>query len=281
MGRMTSRIFMVGILCSPAVAGPVVATPDISPDAGVQAAIMRIEKAAGRDDARRQIDELAAAFEGDPAGLIGQMLWHSARHAGEPRSRAVVGQILRRLAAPKRVVVTSLVTHLDDRDAAIRGDAREMLKGYENRSATRPPDFSTYGAIIEEDVRAGREPRASLVQLMFESDAGAALTTMARGYQLRDPAEIKPILWAEHVVADLMWRRRFGFVGPRAVEPAATREIEAMSRHPRWWARLYAAEIVRANPELGTAGVVDRLAGDGNGLVRSVAMAAKAKQANG
>ncbi len=275
-----SKVFIVGVFCVPSFAAPAASAPDLSPDGVIQAAIGRVERAANADDARRQMDELVALGEREPAELVGQLVWYSAQHQGDRRARAIVGRAFSRLGAPKDVVVTALVTHLDDRDAAVRGDVRELLKGYEDRSATRPPDFSTYRAIIEDDVRHGREPRASLVELMYQSDAGTALLTMVRAYQLREPGEIKPILWAEHVVSDLLWKRRYGFAGANAVDAAALQQVELMSRHPRWWARLYAAEVVRTHPELGAAGMVDRLAGDGNGLVRAAGLAAKAKQSN-
>jgi len=269
-------MLIVALLCTPALGAPAASTPDLAPDGVFQAAIARVEKAVTPDDARQQMDALLSLGERDQANLIGQLLWYSARHVGDRRARAMVGRAFRQIAAPKDVVVTALVAHMDDRDAAVRSDVRELLKKYEDRSATRPPDFSTYRAIIEDDVRRGREPRASLIEWMYQSDEGAAVHAMLRAYQLRDPAEIKPILWAEHVVADLLWKQRYGFLAPNATDPAALQQVEAMSRHPRWWARLYAAEVIRRHPELATPGAIDRLAADGNALVRASALAVKA-----
>lgn len=272
--------FVIAVLSAPLLGAPTLVTPDIAADSEIQSALAAIEKASSVEDGRRRIDEMARMADGEPDRLIGQLLWYSSQHAGEPRARVIVGRVMKRADVSKDAAVRALVNHLDDGNAGIRRDARELLKGYEDRSATRPPDFSTYREIIAEDVRAGREPRASLVELMYQSDAATALPTMVRAYQLREPGEIKPILWAEHVVSDFLWRRRFGFVAANAVDAAAVQQIEMMSRHPRWWARLYAAEIVRVHPELGAAGVADRLAGDGNALVRSAGLAAKAKQTN-
>jgi hypothetical protein len=64
-----------------------------------------------------------------------------------------------------------------------------------------------------------------------------------------------------------------GFVSRDAVDAAAPEQIEKMSRHPAWWARLYAAEVLRRHRELGTDAMVQRLAGDGNRLVREAAAA--------
>ncbi len=241
----------------------------VEPDESYQSVLKSIAQAGDRSEFERLVERLTSM--GDRDQLVGQLLWYSALDAKSPAARAVVGKVLARIDRPKTPVVRALLRRLDDPDVAVRTNVRELLRGYEDQSATRPPDFSVYREVIEEDVRARREPQASLVRHMYETDAGTALLTMVRANGLRRPAEIQPILWAEHVVSDLMWRRQFGFAAPRQVDAAAMRELEAMSRSRWWWVRLYVAEIVRSNPELGGDVVVQRLAGDGNGLVRRAA----------
>ncbi len=243
---------------------------EITPDDAHQVALTGLYSAPDKATFNRQVDQLIELRADDEQQLIPQLLWFAARHYQDIRTKAFVGRVIARLAAPNDVIVAALAPHLDNRDDVIRGMVKDLLKGFEDRSVTRPPDFSAYRALIEADVRAGREPQASLVHLMYESDPGTALQTMVRAFQLRAPDEIKPILWSEHVVAELFWKRRYGFVERSAVDPTVVRELEKLSRHPQWWVRLYTAEIVKAHPELGVPEVVKRLTEDTDIRVREV-----------
>lgn len=245
-------------------------TLEIAPDASIQSSLANLASAPDRSAFNRQVDQLIERQSDDGRPLIPQLVWYAARHQQETRTKAFVGRVLASIATPKNVIVEALAPHLDNNDVAIRGIVRELLMNYEDRSATRPPDFSAYRALIEADVRAGREPQSSLLQFMYASDPGTALQTMVRAAQLRAPEEIKPILWSEHVVSELFWKRRYGFVERSAVDAAVVREIETLSRHARWWVRLYAAEIVKAHPELGESSVVKRLKEDADIRIREV-----------
>ncbi|HWL92634.1 MAG TPA: hypothetical protein VNT79_03795 [Phycisphaerae bacterium] len=242
----------------------------ISPNDVYQAAIGALESAPDRMSFEERLAGLLMLCDGHLKTAIEQLALYAARQENNPRARAMVGNILKRLDVSRHQMVAALAPHLDNQASAVVEVARELMRESEDRSAERPPDFSAYRALIEADVRAGRDPQASLIAFMFESEPGAALLTLVRAYQLRDPDEIKPILWAEHVVADLLWRRRFGFVERRAVDPAVIRELEKLSRHPFWWVRLYVARVVDACPELAGPGLVNRLSADPNVLVRRV-----------
>lgn len=240
-------------------------------DAGAGAAASALsDLATAQDDAAFDagMRRLRGLARDDLAAFTGQLLTFAARDARDPRPRALAGRVLHRLDVSKHALTAALVPLLDDPNPDVRSLARDLLAGLEDRSPARPPDFSAYHALVEADFRAGREPRASLFRLMYESDAGLALLTLARASQLRRPEELKPILWAEHVVADLLWKRRFGFLPPKGVEPAAVEQVARMARHDRWWARLYAAHVLARHPELGDAALVAQLAADGHALVR-------------
>lgn len=282
--------------------GPVVV---VDPMEAVQDALHGALEAKDRDSVAMKLDTAIAKTGNDPAAFVPQVLLFAAGRmeavgnvavgaapGGKPaqhdqaairrvdeneraRIKAFVGLSLSRLAASKDALVSSLAPQLDNREDAIRMMARELLIGFEDRSASRTSDFSAYRAAIEEETRAGREPRTSLVLLMYESDPGLALQTMTRACQLRDPAEIKPILWSEHVVAELFWKRRFGFVARDAVEASAVRALDDLSRHPRWWVRLYVAELICQNAELAERSIVDRLKSDDDTRVRMPFMVAR------
>jgi len=241
---------------------------EIAPDRTVQSSIAALATAADDFALARQVQSLVMTRGGNDADLIAQLLWYAAENPPPEKSRALIGNVLRRLDLSRQALVAALSPHLDSRNATIQQMVRDLLRSYEDRSASRPPDFSAYRAIIEADVRAGYAPQRSLVVFMYESDPGTALLTMLRAYQLRDPEQIKPILWAEHLVADLFWRRRFGFVASTAVDAAAIQQLEKLSQHDRWWVRLYVMAVVSAHPELGSPELTARLRRDRNALVR-------------
>jgi hypothetical protein len=241
---------------------------EIVPIVAYQAALTETFAAADMPAFERQADRLRLMANGDDAQLVVQILWFAVQNHEDARMKAFVGRLMERMEGSKEVIVAALAPHLDNREGRIRQIVQTLLTGYEDRSATRPPDFSVYRAIIEADILARRQPQTSLVHFMYRSDPGTALQTMVRACQLRDPDEIKPILWGEHVVAELLWKRRYGFVDRRAMEPVTLQELEKLSRHSLWWVRLYVVEIVRSYPELGTPGVVERLADDADARVR-------------
>lgn len=243
--------------------------PAIIPPLGnYQAAIEQVAKATDRASQADAIDRYVALDHENVFELVRQVLWYSFVNKQRPGTRVVAGLVLKRLEGDKRALIGALVQLLDD-DERIESYARNALRGYEDGSAVRPPDYSIYHAILEGDFRDGMMPNPSLVEFMYDGDPGVALLTIMRASQMRDPAELKPILWAEHVVADLMWRRQFGFVEAKAVDPAVVRELDKLSQHKEWWVRMYVAEIIRRHPEMGTKAARDRLAADTNDLVRT------------
>lgn len=248
---------------------------EIAPIANYQDSFERLAKAADRASFDAEMARLVDLIDADQSTAVEQLLWYSTKHDPRAKTPALVGRVIKIIGVSNEAMIRALVPHLDNVDSELRERAARWLVGCEDHSAVRPPDFSTYRTIIEEDIRANREPQTTLVRHMFQSDASTALLTMVRASQLRDPAEIKPILWAEHTVADLQWKRRFGFVGPRDISNEAVAELEKLSRHARWWVRLYAAEIVTSNPELAAPRVMERLQSDENNAVRETASSEK------
>ena len=272
-----SLICMV-VLSSVAYAGmPVLgeeqptATLTIQPDDAHQAAIADLSRATSAAAFRIAMQRLTDMGEPDRKQLVSQLLWYAVLHRENTRTPALIGRVLKQIDASKEVIVTALVPHLDNTDATIRAVVKVLLHGYEDASAERPPDFSTYRSILEADFRAGREPRASLVRFMYETDPGTGLRTMVRAMGLRRPEEIKPILWGEHVVAELFWKRRFGFIERSGVDPAAVRELDKLARNPAWWVRLYCACVLKGNSELATHEMLGRLTADPHPVVKEVA----------
>lgn len=247
---------------------PVPRVLNTTPIAAYQAALAELGTAADKAELEIRIDRLLAMDGPDRRELFAQLFFFATRPDAESKSRAAVGHVVKRLQDSKETVIAAVAPHLDNANEMIQKVAREVLIEMEDRSASRPADFSAYRAVIEADVRAGRPAQASLVRHMYESDPGQAILSMLRAHQLRKPEEIRPILMAEHIIADLFWRRTHGFLERKAVTPEALRELEQLSKNPHWWARLYVAENLRQHPELATNGMTERLASDNNELVR-------------
>jgi len=257
----------------------------VAPNPAVQTAIGNVVAAptpAARDAAFEQLRRLDAA---DRLGLIRQLVYYSSR-AENTENAMVAGAVIRRLEISDDDLVRALVpvlkateagatAHERDEAAAFDRSVRNILGGVERRAPGRRPDFSAYREIIDEALRAKREPPAGLVQYLYEASPGEALLTMMRAYQLRDPRELKEILWVDHVVSDVLWKQEYGFLKTDQVEPAAVRELATLAARPDWWARLYVAEIMRQHPEFLQGGTVASLAGDANPLVRAAAEEAR------
>jgi hypothetical protein len=274
---VAQRIGVVSVILAIVVTGSASAVDSqatgklgIAPDPVIQSAISDMGRVPDKASFDVGVQRMRDAVRGDLPRFVGQLLYYSRTNAKDAGTKPLVGRILKQLDVQKESLVAALVPHLDNADPAIVKLTRELLAGYEDQSVTRGPDFSAYRAIIEVDVMAGREPQGSLVGFMYESDPGVALRTMVRAMQLRRPEEIKPILWGEHVVAELLWKRQYGFMKPTDVDGAAVEQLEKLSRHERWWVRLYVVSIVKSYPELGSKEMIARFAADANPLVKAL-----------
>ncbi|MCC6359273.1 MAG: hypothetical protein IT450_11055 [Phycisphaerales bacterium] len=245
---------------------------DITPDPAFQTAIASIVTA---EDGRRpaaidRVIELGRASRGE---LVRQLVYFASRAKGT-EDAMVVSVVLRRADVPDDTVAGALVPCLESSDAAVVKSVRSALGGLEKRAPGRRPDFSVYHGLIEERIRAGDPLPVGLVRYLYATDPGMALLTLMRAHQLRKPAEIKTILWAEHVVADVLWKQQYGFLKPSEIEPAAAAELTALVRHNAWWARLYVAEVMRQHAPFRRDEPLKILSHDANDLVRESATAA-------
>jgi hypothetical protein len=247
---------------------PEVAKLAILPDVSIQAMIRAYSEAKTPAEADEKLQDIRKICDASSAQLISQLLLYAATSPNEQWARSQVGRILEDMRIPKEAAILALVPQLDNVNPLIQQSVRSLLNGYEDSSATRPPDFSTYRAIIESTVRAREEPQISLVKHMYHTDPGAALLAMMRGYQLRDPNELRPILWAEHVIAEMFWKRQHGFIKPQEVPESVAHELDSLSRSDRWWARLYVGALSQRSPELRRPEIVRRLKDDQNPHVR-------------
>ena len=238
--------------------------PELRPDPALQAGIRRLVAAASPDEQHRALDALRAEGGGAHERLVPQLLLFS-REARDTKEAMVLGFVLRQLAVPAEHVLRALVPLLESPDVELRADVGGVLSEYEHLSPDRGADFSVYRPFLE------GEPPPGLVRHVLATDPGAALLVLTRA-QVRDLAELRALLWAEHEVADALWKLRNGFVTaeelPRAASEALA-QLDFLARHARWWARAFAARIGSQEP--GLAVRMEELRGDPNALVRELA----------
>src|SRR5262245_28164828 len=242
--------------------------PLLRPDPAVQANIRRLLAAASPEEQRAVLEVLRAGAGAEHEILVPQLFLFS-QQATDTREAMVLGVVLQRLAVPAQHVVRALVPLLESGDTKTRAAVGSVLSEYEHLSIDHGADFSVYRPFLEQGLAVG------LVRHLFEVDPGAALLAVTR-VQVTDPAELRALLWAEHEVADVLWKLRFGFrerADLRQSEPEALAQLDLLARHPRWWARYYAARVGSLEPALAVR--TEELRRDEHALVREAASAAR------
>lgn len=240
------------------------------PDPGLQDGLRRVLAAASAAEQRAALDALRANA-GPAHGRLVPQVFLFLEASRDTREAMLAGFVMAELAVPPADAVAALVPLLESDDPARRAALARVLAHYENPSIDRGYDFSVYGPLLE------REPPSALVRHLYETDPDAALLALSRA-QVREPAELRPLLWAWHELADLRWKLAFGFLD-RTQLPGAAPELagtlDALARHPRWWARCAAAQVACEEPALRGLVPLDALARDGHPLVRALALAAR------
>jgi hypothetical protein len=236
-------------------------------DRVLQDRIHKLLDAKSESDQRAALDRLRAEAGPAYSRLVPQLFLFS-EAARDTRDAMAMGFVLRELAIEPRDVIAAMVPLLESDDPARRAAVGNVLSEYEDRSIDRGASFSAYREILEHGRPTG------LVRHMLEVDPGAAFLAVLRA-EVRDPAELRPLLWAWHQVTGLQWERRFGYVSDEALARGEPREPRAqlamLAAHPRWWARAFAARVAREEPLLlGDARASD-LVSDPHPLVRELA----------
>ncbi|MCP4247583.1 MAG: hypothetical protein GY778_11090 [bacterium] len=250
---------------------PAADTPVIDPDPALQKVIATVMSPSDQRQQDSALDQLRTLGDAEPERLVRQSVYYSTQ-AATTRDAMAAGVIIRRLNVSDSDVITALIPLLETTGEKLGQSVRNILSGYEGRSAGRRPDFSAYRQMIADSVREGGEPPAGLIRYLYESDPGEAMLTVMRAHRLKDPAEIKPLIWAEHVVAEVLWKQQYGFLSRNQIEPEAGKELAHLAQHRAWWLRLYVAEIMRQRPAFRQPALVRLLESDPNpSVVRAIA----------
>lgn len=135
-----------------------------------------------------------------------------------------------------------------------------MIDGFEH--------FREFAGFLE---RHKDDPPLGLIEWMMQHDAGQALQVLARVYK-DDEETYRRLIWAEHQVADVLWKLEKGFLASEQVIAGHRKDLEFLGQHKAWWARRYAAGIMHYEPALQTEELVERLQSDSHESVRQAAL---------
>ena len=238
--------------------------------------------------------------EGDAEqGVIQQLVYFGAYATGL-REAVAARAILQYGGFDVDDIVPALVPYLDTPDEKVAKTVREWLHGFEFGCADpdERPCFDVYTAQVDDAIFDGRNPPRALVRYLYERHAGAAMLFLFRvaiegelqtailsnpdATSLPGPGPLakqrKPVLFAEHIVEDVLWRQRHEFPVPESLLQQARDALQRLSGIEHWSTRLYVAEIMRQHPVFRDEKLIKRLAQDTNPYVReSIAMFWRAK----
>lgn len=241
----------------------------LEPDATVQAAIAEFMNPANEEAQKAALASLRENGGQQFRELIPQLVYYSWK-AESTRDGMALGVIVERLRIREGAMLRAIVPLLETGDVGLRKELAGILVAYEKHSADAPPSFTSYRPFLAEPMVKGEEPPPGLVRHLYETDAGTAMLLLMR-IERPERSELRGILWAEHEVRDTLWKQRFGFLWKDRVEPEAAEQLDMLSLHPRWWARLYAAQIMRDHAAFREPGAIERLAHDSHPLVKAAA----------
>lgn len=165
-------------------------------------------------------------------------------------------------------MVAAVLPYMGTTDEKLAREIPRILHDVEDwhRSpyAQSVPDFSPYQSVLARDED---NPPLAFIEYMYTSNPGEAMRTCMSVFWDRQES-MQPVLWAEHVVADVLRKQECKFIGPHETTPEAIAELGRLSKHRAWWARLYVAAILRQEPEFRTEDLMKRLRTDSHPLVR-------------
>ena len=202
-------------------------------------------------------DGLQGVADGDRESLLLQLVLFLAKHPeNEPTMGAAL--LIDFYQFTKAEKIAALVPYLDTDDGRLR-DAMYQVLSTVDRPDGAGPDFAPYDAVLRDSENAS----AGLIRYLYEVSPIDALAATARAYAGDDAAAraVRRALQLERL-------RAGQDAGRTADSEQARREVDALSRDAAWWLRLYAAHLVRTDPDLGSPEIVERLRSDSHGLVQ-------------
>jgi len=250
----------------------------LKPDPAIQLQVRRVLNLQRGDDFFKELEALEKSAGRKHERLVPQLLYYSvygtdAKGQHDLKEAMAFDRLVDHLDISPTAIAVALVPYLEIADPKLHEAVRE---------AFREIGYSHFQALVEGAVAQGAPPPTSLVRYMYERNPGQALLTLARTSLLPWNREgwkekRRSLLWAEHVVSDVLWKHEHEFLDKRKVEPQASAELERLAKDDAWWVRLYVAEIMRQHPAFRTPELVSRLKDDPHTLVREAMDFARVK----
>jgi hypothetical protein len=241
---------------------------EIDPNPAMRALWLRLAHPTSREDmyaAFAELDQLGA--HGGGVEVIQQGLALAAEDLSA-KQMLIPAVYVPKLGLWANVVLAAAVPMLDSARPAQREEAELLLKGL---LSSQPP------WIDDRDLRdylreRAPEPPLRFVELLLSVSPHAGL--LALNAALPENDRHRAIDWADHVVADAIWKQEHDFVKPEDTS-AALAELDKLAKLDEWWARLYVAEVMNKHRFLRDGKLVERLKQDKHESVRRAAQRAQ------
>jgi hypothetical protein len=221
------------------------------PDQGVQDAIIAVFGSTSDAQFAERLEKLKAIAEKNPVALVQQIILYSVKAKGE-EGLAAYG-LLGQLGVENSEIVRAILPLFGTTDAVLR-QCLSLLTGQLEGERLEEPYFGDY----EDFIRSEKEAPNELVLYMFKKNPARALLLMMRVFGEKELEARKPILWAEHIVSDALWKQKHQFLKPDEVTPEAMEQLRKLSERKEWWARLYVAVILRTHSPFRTPEVTKK-----------------------
>jgi hypothetical protein len=245
-------------------------TPPINPDPAIRALWTRLAHQTSSDDGYKALAELdQVGAKGKAVEVIQQAL---ALSAEEPEAEGLyllqLGAVIPMLRLSQSKVLRAAVPMLECADNGQREQAETFLGlvlGWQPQWIS-DEDLCRY---FQENCP---EPPARFAGFLSSLAPRTALLSLDAAYP--EPDRHRVVLWAEHVVADAIWKQEHDFLKSEDTA-AALAQLAELSELDEWWARLYVAEVISKNRFLRDDKLIERLKKDKHESVRRAAQRAE------
>jgi len=222
---------------------------------------------AGLENAFRKLSELKRKAQTDKR-LVPQLVYYEA-NTTDLGEGMMVYMIFHLGEITPTSVAMGLAPYVWEPNLKVRKKVHRRLRIVEDASTRRKPDFRHYYGVIRQYASGKSEqPTLPLISRMYELDPGEAMLTMMRVLLRENLDARRQIIWAEHVIADVLWKHEHKFLEPNQIDPPAADQLKKLSESPYWWARLYVAETMRQHLGFRQPEIIERLKKDEHLLVQ-------------
>lgn len=177
--------------------------------------------------------------------FVGQLICFKAGATDTPEAMLPL-MVISYMAYPPDEIASALIPYLELDDKNMAKESAELLAGFDYNMERKTFDFQRYEKILHD--ANGKLPDG-LIRYMYDQNPETALDVMGRVMGKTPPqAELREGLKDD----------------PKAA-------LQSLANRPEWWVRLYAAEMLKKNPQLRDLTILKKLEQDVHPLVREQA----------